>query len=156
MTLVFMALLVSVITAGSDSRTARWLLATFVTCGVTSVMWCSISGDLRFYVLVQFGPLLILVPALWFARDARYLVAVLVFYALAKLAEFYDRAVFSSLPVSGHTAKHVLAAMATYFIYRWRRAMGADQCNKGRARLTEKIHERSHFPLRARGLGVSV
>jgi Ceramidase len=122
MTLVFMALLACVVTGESDSRFGRLLLATLVTCGIASVLWWSVTNDLRFYVLVQFGPLLILVPALWFVRDARYLAAVLTFYALAKLAEFYDRAIFSNLPISGHTAKHVLAAMATYFIYRWRLA----------------------------------
>lgn len=126
MTLVFMALLASVIASDNDSRKSRWLLAFLVTCGVASVLWWSITGDLRFYVLVQFGPLLILVPALWFVWDARYLVAVLVFYALAKLAEFYDQGVFSIMPVSGHTVKHTLAAMATYFIYLWRRAAAAN------------------------------
>jgi Ceramidase len=122
MTVVFMALLACVVAPENDSRLSRVLLAALVTCGVASVLWWSVTGDLRFYVLVQFGPLLILVPALWFVRDARYLAAVLTFYALAKLAEFYDRAIFSTLPISGHTAKHVLAAIATYFIYRWRLA----------------------------------
>ncbi len=37
-------------------------------------------------------------------------------------AEFYDRVMFSNLPVSGHTLKRVLAAAATYFILRWRLA----------------------------------
>lgn len=122
MTLVFMALLTCVVAGENDTRFNRWLLASLVTCGVASVLWWNITNDLRFYVLVQFGPLLILVPALWFVRDARYLAAVLTLYALAKLAEFYDRAIFSSLPISGHTAKHVLAAVATYFIFRWRLA----------------------------------
>jgi hypothetical protein len=116
MTLVFMALLACVVKAND------WLLAMFLACGVASVLWWSMTGDLRFYVLVQFGPLLILIPALWFVRDARYLTGVLIFYALAKLAEFCDRAVFSSLPISGHSIKHVLAAIATYFIFRWRAA----------------------------------
>ncbi len=120
MTIVFMALLACIVTGEKDSRFSRLLLASLVTCGIASVLWWSVTSDLRFYVLVQFGPLLILISALWFVRDARYLAAVLTFYALAKLAEFYDRAIFSALPISGHTAKHVLAAIATYFIYRWR------------------------------------
>src|SRR5262249_127160 len=91
--------------------------------GIASVLWWNITGDLRPYILVQFGPLVILIPALWFVRDARFLLAVLAFYALAKLAEFYDRTLFAVLPVSGHTIKHVLAAFATYFIYRWRVAV---------------------------------
>jgi hypothetical protein len=129
MTLVFMALLACVVKANN------WLLATFLACGVASVLWWNITGDLRFYVLVQFGPLLILIPALWFVRDARYLTGVLVFYALAKLAEFCDRAVFSTLPISGHSIKHVLAAIATYFIYRWR--LTAASTTFGESRLVE-------------------
>jgi hypothetical protein len=115
MTLVFMALLACVVTGESDLPFSRLLLASLVTCGVASVLWWSATNDLRFYVLIQFGPLLILVPALWFVRDARYLAAVLTFYALAKLAEFYDRAIFSALHIIGHTAKHIL-------IFRWRLA----------------------------------
>ncbi len=122
MTLVFMALLACVVTGADDSRFSRWLLASLVACGVASVLWWIATNDLRLYVLVQFGPLLILVPALWFVHDARYLAAALTFYGLAKLGEFYDRAIFSNLPVSGHTMKHVLAAAATYFIFRWRLA----------------------------------
>jgi len=115
MTLVFMALLACVVTGESELPFSRLLLASLVTCGVASVLWWNLTNDLRFYVLIQFGPLLILVPALWFVRDARYLAAVLTFYALAKLAEFYDRAIFSALPIIGHTAKHIL-------IFRWRLA----------------------------------
>ncbi len=131
MTLVFMSLLACVVTGENDTgendtRVNRRILTALLACGVASVLWWSVTNDLRFYVLVQFGPLLILVPALWFIRDARYLAVVLAFYALAKLAEFYDRASFSILPISGHTAKHVLAAAATYFIYRWRMASAAD------------------------------
>ena len=120
MTLVFMSLLACVVSGETESRSSRWLLAFFVACGVASVLCWRFTSDLRAYVLVQFGPLLILIPALWFVRDARFLAATLVFYALAKLAEFYDRGIFSGLPISGHSIKHVLAAIATYFIYRWR------------------------------------
>jgi Ceramidase len=122
MTLVFMALLACVVSGEKDSRSTRWLLVLLAACGVASVLWWSIANDLRPYVLVQFGPLLILIPALWFVRDARYLSAVLGFYALAKAAEFWDRAIFSGLPISGHSIKHVMAAIATYFILRWRLA----------------------------------
>ncbi len=136
MTLVFMALLACVISGENDSRSIRWLLALLVTCGVASVLWWSITNDLRFYVLIQFGPLLILVPALGFVRDARYLAAVLGLYALAKLAEFCDHAIFSGLPISGHTIKHVLAAIATYFILRWRLAAAGKASNSNAPRET--------------------
>ena len=98
------------------------------------MLWWRFTNDLRLYILVQFGPLLILIPALWFIRDARYLAAVLGCYALAKLAEFYDHAIFSGLPVSGHTAKHVFAALATYFVFRWRCRAVADTAHAGTRR----------------------
>ncbi len=122
MTLVFMALLACVVSGEKDTRSTRWRLALLVTCGVVSVLVWRITNDLRFYALVQFVPFLILVAALWFVRDARYLAAVFGFYALAKLAEFWDRPIFSGLPVSGHSIKHMLAGIATYFILRWRLA----------------------------------
>jgi len=122
MTLVFMSLLACVVSPHIELRSSRWLLAFFVACGVASVLCWRFSNDLRAYVLIQFGPLLILIPSLFFIRDARLLAATLTFYALAKLAEFYDRGIFSGLPISGHSIKHVLAAIATYFIYRWRLA----------------------------------
>ena len=49
---------------------------------------------------------------LWLALG--YLVAALVFYALAKLLEHYDHGVFALTggAVSGHSIKHLLAALA--------------------------------------------
>jgi hypothetical protein len=120
MTLVFMPLLACAIAKGGNSRSSNALLAFFVAGGIASVCVWSVTGDLRFYVLIQFGPLLILLPSLWFVCDARYLTAILAFYALAKLCEFYDRAILSVSPVSGHSIKHILAATAAYFLLRWR------------------------------------
>ena len=122
MTLVFMALLACVVSGERIRDPPGGCCVLLVACGVASVLWWSITNDLRPYVLVQFGPFLILFAALWFVRDARYLAAVFGFYALAKLAEFWDRPIFSGLPVSGHSIKHMLAGIATYFILRWRLA----------------------------------
>jgi hypothetical protein len=123
MTIVFMSLLACVITKDGHSSSHHCVLPVLVTCGIMSVVWWSVTGDLRLYILVQFGPLLILVPGVWFVRDARFLVAVLTCYSLAKLAEFYDRTIFGAAPVSGHTIKHLLAATAAFFILRWRLAV---------------------------------
>lgn len=121
MTLVFMSLLAVVLERDEDEPPMKHLLlGALLACGVASVVWWNMTGDLRLYVLVQFGPLLVLVPALWFVRDARYLAGALALYGLAKLCEFYDRAIFSALPISGHSIKHVFAALAIYFIFRWR------------------------------------
>jgi hypothetical protein len=66
---------------------------------------------------VQFGSLLAIVVLLVLRpgrfRGTGYLVAALVAYAIAKGFEFADRPIFARGEiVSGHTLKHLVAAMA--------------------------------------------
>ncbi|WP_348945442.1 hypothetical protein ABHF33_02265 [Chitinibacter sp. FCG-7] len=74
-------------------------------------------GDLRAYLLLQMLPL-ILIPLLqWQARissaQRRAFGAAIVLYALAKIAELQDHAMFHQLGlISGHTLKHLLATAA--------------------------------------------
>lgn len=89
MTVAFMPLVASVVARHGDSRLNHWVLPFLAMCGITSVVWRSLRGDVRPYFIVQFGPLLILIQALWLVRDTRFLVAVLTLYALAKLAELH-------------------------------------------------------------------
>ena len=78
------------------------------------------AGDLRFYGVVQFFPMLALplIFVLFRPRrlDGRYLAAMIGFYALAKVFEFFDHAIFEILgqTVSGHSLKHLAAAVAAY------------------------------------------
>lgn len=125
MTLAFMALVAAVL---SDRVSRGWVacrgLNLLVFAGAASVVWWDLSemrgaGDLRAYALVQFWPVVLIPLVLWLFPDgrhirARYLVAALAFYALAKLAEYYDHGIFalSGNTVSGHTLKHLLAAGA--------------------------------------------
>ena len=125
MTLVFMSFLASIASDRNPRSTVRLLLF-LLACGAGSVIWWSITNDLRPYVLVQFGPMLILLPLLRCAPGRRDLWAILGLYGLAKIAELCDRAVYSVAPVSGHTCKHVLAAMAAYYIFRWRLSSRTD------------------------------
>lgn len=120
MTLVFMPLLTWIIAEGRSPRWEGWILVMLTSGGGASVLWWQRTGDLRPYALVQFGPALLMLPALWRANGRRYLWGVVGFYSLAKVAEFYDHSAYSVLPLSGHTWKHILAALAGYCIYRWR------------------------------------
>jgi hypothetical protein len=94
-----------------------------VLFGLVSVGWWRYTDDLRLYAWVQFAPLVALVyialafPARYSHRS--YLVGGLVFYALAKVAEHWDAAIFSAAGsiVSGHSLKHLLAAVAPYCVY---------------------------------------
>lgn len=79
------------------------------------------AGDLRFYALVQILPMVLIALTLLMFNHERshsHLIwTMLVGYALAKLFELYDRQVFDVLKVvSGHTIKHVVAALSAYLL----------------------------------------
>ena len=120
MTLVFMSLLAMVTAEWIGPEWERRLLIPLTLYGIASVLWWNLTGDLRPYAVAQYGPLLILLPALRFVPKARVLAPVLALYVLAKLAESYDEAIYSVVPLSGHTLKHFAAALATAFVLRWR------------------------------------
>lgn len=83
--------------------------------GIGSLIWWQVNGDLRMYGVVQFFPGLLIL-----ARKRWELSLVLVFYALAKVCESYDRPIYDALQaISGHTLKHFAAAAATFVIWRW-------------------------------------
>ncbi len=79
------------------------------------------SGDLRAYGLMQLYPLL-LVPLLLWLYAPRYsgdrdILAVIGLYLLALLCDFTDHRIAALTgAVSGHTLKHVTAALAIYWV----------------------------------------
>jgi hypothetical protein len=82
-----------------------------IAAGAASVVWWRISGDLLPYALVQFV-LLPVIPAL-----RRSLVTAILCYAAAKIFELLDTRIWAlGHIVSGHTLKHLAAAMATCFV----------------------------------------
>ncbi|NNC78059.1 MAG: alkaline phytoceramidase [Woeseiaceae bacterium] len=99
---------------------ARRLLVPLLVIGIASVIYWHITeirniGDLRPYAIVQFLPILAVLamlvrrgfksdmtPSLW------YMVG---FYVAAKVFEHFDAEIYSALAISGHTLKHVFAAL---------------------------------------------
>jgi len=77
------------------------------------------NGDLRLYLMVQFLPMILVLYMLFFmpsrySRGNRF-AWMLGIYALAKAAEMFDQEIFDALIwVSGHTIKHILAALAIF------------------------------------------
>jgi hypothetical protein len=76
-------------------------------------------GDLRWYALVQFLPLLLLPLVFWLfpsrLTGVGYLWAMIGWYALAKVLEEFDALLFSAgHAMSGHALKHVAAAAGMY------------------------------------------
>jgi len=128
MALAFMALVAAMIAERIKVKAGVLLLLPLLAAGAASVFYWQATeltgaGDLRFYGLVQFGSLLailllvLLFPARY-TRSADFFVA-MVLYALAKLCESFDRQIFSlGRIVSGHTLKHLAAALAIYWILR--------------------------------------
>jgi hypothetical protein len=101
----------------------RALLLPLAVFGVVSVVWWDVTDDLRPYALAQFLPMALipLMLALFPGRrPAGPLVAGIAVYVVGKLAEVGDRVIFAvGGLISGHTIKHLLAAVAAALIVRW-------------------------------------
>jgi hypothetical protein len=118
-----MGLFVALVSEHMEANLERALLVPAIMVGIASVFWWKYSDDLRVYVWVQFAPLLA-IPFVLAAYPGRYthrhyLLYGVAFYALAKVAEYYDHAFYalSSTVLSGHSLKHLLAAAAPFFVY---------------------------------------
>jgi hypothetical protein len=121
MTMGFASLIAGMIQERFGSRAARLLFGPLVLTGAFSVLYWWFTeqagtGDLRPYIVVQFLPML-LIPLIiiLFPKDAKsdrpYWI-LLISYAVAKLFEWQDDAVFmiTSHLISGHALKHLIAA----------------------------------------------
>ena len=131
MSMAFMALSAAVVADRIDARAGNgWLLVVLLVIGVASLIYWNWSesigrGDLRFYGLVQFYPMLalpIIVRAFPEYRyvSGRYLGWIIGWYALSKVLEHFDHEVFelSGQLISGHSLKHLAAAVSTGMVFR--------------------------------------
>jgi hypothetical protein len=123
MTVAFMGLFAALLSEHLGEKLESALLVPAVLVGIASVFWWQYSDDLRVYIWVQLTPLLV-IPYVIAAFPGRhthrhYLMYGVAFYALAKIAELYDYEVYAltGAMISGHSLKHLLAAIAPYFVY---------------------------------------
>jgi len=126
MTIAFMGLFTMVLADRVDRRWSKALLPLLVVGAASVWYWAWTEargvGDLRPYALVQFLPMLLipLILVLYRAprRDFGCYIGLIFCYGLAKLLEYFDVSVFELTGVvSGHSLKHLAAAMATLFLY---------------------------------------
>lgn len=128
MAIAFMAFLALVAGETLSPVAGRRLLWPLVVLGVAAVWYwrhteLAGAGDLRLYVLVQFLPL-VLVPLMLLLFPGRlsgkvYLWSVMAAYVAAKAAELADAALLAlPLGLSGHSLKHLLAALAAWLFLR--------------------------------------
>lgn len=128
MTVGFMGVYVALLAEFVDRRLENSLLFPAALTGVASVVYWSMSGDIRFYLAVQvlsLGSIVAIVLCFRTAgRQIRYLVAAFLSYALAVTTEQFDHEIFAltNSAISGHTLKHLLAAVAPFWLFLMLRA----------------------------------
>ena len=122
MTVAFMGLSAALLGEYVQPRLGAVLLVPCVLLGFSSVAYWHWTDDLRFYYWIQLVALL-LIPAVMALFRPRYthqwfLPIALLCYGLAKIAEVGDRVVFAwtQNQFSGHTLKHLLAALGIYAV----------------------------------------
>lgn len=126
MTVAFMAFMAIICGEYISEKWGLKLLLPLVLLGMASVIYWHISeqaghGDLRPYGLVQFSPMLI-IPMILLMFPSRYshvhyYWAMLAAYLIAKLFEQFDHNIFTIISLSGHTIKHICAAIGPYLFY---------------------------------------
>jgi hypothetical protein len=125
--IAFMAFFAIMISERISRRAGNVLFWPLVILGGASVVYWHQSevqgaGDLRIYLLVQFYPLLAIPLMLWlfppkYTRTSD-LIGALAWYLAAKALELLDKNVYAQGGlISGHTLKHLLAAVTPYLIY---------------------------------------
>ncbi len=128
MTMGFMSLLAALMMERIHLRAGLLALGPLLLLGLASVaQWYRSemhgAGDLRLYLMVQFYTLTLILLILWlfpprYSRGAD-LVMAMGLYVLAKIFEVLDRPIFNlGHIVSGHTLKHLAAALAVLWIFR--------------------------------------
>jgi hypothetical protein len=120
----FMAFFASMIGERIQVQAGIWLLGPLVLQGTGSVVNWRLTDDLRIYGVVQFFPLLIIPAMLWFFPPrytaTGYIWGALGWYLLAKVLElqWMDSGIYSlGQIVSGHTLKHLAAALGAFWIF---------------------------------------
>jgi len=126
MTIAFMALFAIILSEFVNLKLGKNLLFPFLLLGLSSVAYWHFTelqgqGDLRFYALIQFLPMLI-IPVILMSFPSKFshikgYWLLLACYLLAKVFEHFDGEIYELLTViSGHSLKHMVSALGLYFL----------------------------------------
>jgi hypothetical protein len=125
MTISFMAFFAYTLVMVAGFATARHAVWPLLIAGAASVFYWDMSevagqGDLRAYAVVQFMPgiliasFLLLYPQRFPARKTLWIA--IAAYVAAKALEWQDQSIYDSMPLlSGHSLKHMVAAVGAYY-----------------------------------------
>ncbi len=121
MTIAFMAFFTFVLSMHLGKETGSLLLWPLIMVGIVSVFYWDYTesigaGDLRFYAMIQFLPML-LIPAIILmfptvSYNSTSVWAVIAVYFAAKVSEYFDYQLYELIGISGHSLKHVIAALS--------------------------------------------
>ncbi len=123
MTISFMSFLSIIIGEFIDSNKGKKFLPSFLFIGMLSIVYWIFSEDLRFYALIQFLPILLILIILFLSKKElaykKYFWLIIVSYTIAKFLESYDDFIYSVTykMISGHSLKHIAAAVGPYLFY---------------------------------------
>lgn len=138
MTIVFMSFVAVLVSDRISSQLGFYLWPFLLGIGIYSVLQWQASelngtGNVLLYAAVQGYTAIVAVVMLMMPSrytKSRELVIVILFYVLAKVFEMYDTKIsmLSAGIISGHTLKHLAAAMAGVWIIRimWKRKIVMD------------------------------
>jgi hypothetical protein len=126
MTITFMSYFSIIVSRYVDRKLGSMILIPLLIAGVLSIYyWFATeqhgSGDLRPYAWVQFYPMLS-IPLILFLYPASRsiklkIVSIILVYAVAKIAEHADQAIFGFHEIiSGHSLKHLFASVSVLLI----------------------------------------
>nr|XP_048337027.1 uncharacterized protein LOC125424249 [Ziziphus jujuba var. spinosa] len=122
MTIAFTSIMAIFIIERIDERKGTISVVPLLLAGIISILYWRFFDDLRPYALVQFLPCIaipvmaILLPPMY--THSTYWLWAAVFYLLAKVEEAADKPIYNWTHhiVSGHTLKHLCAAMVPVFL----------------------------------------
>ena len=121
MTISFMAFFSLIVSLHINLRLGAVALWPLLIIGMASVFYWSYTegagvGDLRFYAVVQFLPMILLpIILIMFPvsnYQKKYVWVLITLYFIAKLMENFDVDIYHILGISGHTIKHIIAAFS--------------------------------------------
>jgi hypothetical protein len=128
MTICFVSIVAATVIERISARLGLALLAPLIVFGMGSVLYWYLGemkghGDLRFYLFVQFAPviavgtMILLFPSRYSGTTDLFIVFFL--FVVAKAAESLDQPIYSVHHiVSGHSLKHLIAGAGCYWMLR--------------------------------------